>query len=84
MPLRLTSNGNATSSTTLPIEWAPAAANPAPIHSIKSSPVESSPLITITLSQRPESNQSSAIAKAAGVDAHALLIAKFGPRAPIH
>ena len=84
IPFLRASNGSATSSTTLPIECAPAAAKPVPSHSIKSSPVESSPLMTITRSHLPVDNQSSAIAKAAGVEAHALLIAAFGPLAPIH
>ncbi len=84
IPFLRASNGNATSSTTLPMECAPAAAKPEPTHSIKSSLEESSPLITITRSHLPDDSQSSATAKAAGADAQALLIAKLGPLAPIH
>ena len=84
MPWRRASKGKATSSTILPIAWAPAPANPEPIQGISVSEVESSPLTIITLSHRPLAIQSSAIAKAAGVDAQALFIAKLGPLAPIH
>ena len=84
MPWRRASKGNATSSTTLPIAWAPAPANPEPIQGISVSDVESSPLTIITLSHRPLAIQSSAIANAAGVDAQALFIARLGPLAPIH
>ncbi len=84
IPLRRASNGRLTSSTTLPIAWAPAPAKPAPNHSIIPSLVTSSPLTTITRSHLPVVIQSSAIANAAGVEAQALLIAAFGPRAPIH
>ena len=62
---------------------APAAAKPDPIQVIISSLVESSALTTMTRSQRPVANQSSAMEIAEGVDAQALLIAVFGPRAPI-
>ena len=83
IPFRLASNGRLTSSTTLPIAWAPAAANPAPIQVIISSLVESSALTTIIRSHRPVFNQSSAMAIADGVEAHALLTETFGPLAPM-
>ena len=84
IPPRRASNGTLTSSTTLPIAWAPAAVNPGPNQVIISSLVTSSALMTMMRSQRPVVSQSSAIAIADGVEAHALLIAAFGPRAPIH
>ena len=84
IPLLRASNGTLTSSTTLPMAWAPAAANPGPNHVIISSLVASSALTMMMRSQRPVVNQSSAMAMADGVEAQALLIAAFGPRAPIH
>ena len=84
IPLRLASKGRLTSSTTSPMAWAPAAVNPGPNQVINSSLVISSALRTMTRSHRPVFSQSSAIAMADGVDAHALLIDALGPRAPIH
>ena len=84
IPFLRASKGRLTSSTVLPIAWAPAAAKPAPTQVINSSLVESSALTMMIRSQRPEFSQSSATAIAEGVDAHALLTDIFGPLAPIY
>ena len=84
IPCLRASKGRATCVTSSPIAWAPAPEKPAPTQGIRVSDVESSPLTIITLSHLPLAIQSSAIANAAGVEAQALLIARFGPLAPIH
>ena len=83
-PLRLLSNGNAVSSTTLCVEAAPEAANPPPIHSHKSSPVTSSAEIMTTRSALPVFIQSSATPNAAVAEAHARLTVVLGPLIPVY
>ena len=84
MPWRLRSNGSAASSTASSVAAAPEARNPAPIQSSRVSLVTSSAATTTTRSHLPARIQSSAIATAWVVLAHAAFTWVFGPRAPMY
>ena len=83
IPWRRRSNGSAASSTTSSVAAAPEARKPEPTHGSSVSEVTSSAATITTRRQRPARIQSSAIATACVVLAHAALICVFGPRAPI-
>ena len=84
IPFLLRSNGKADSSTLSPVEAAPEAANPLPIHSQRSSPVTSSAEMITTLSALSFSSQSSAVLKAAVAEAHAKFSVVLGPLIPVY
>ncbi len=84
VPWRRLSKGRAASATWSLVVAAPTDRKPAPTHSIRWSPVTSSPPTTTTRRQRPLRIQSSAMAMAWAVLAQAALTWVLGPRAPMY